>query len=86
MTHFTPDTLAFLDELKAVNSKEWYNEHKAEFESFVGEPMKALTERLSGFMLSIDPPLRPSLHGSYRGYTEIRDFQKTNRSFVTACG
>ena len=55
MTHFTPDTLAFLDELKAVNSKEWYNEHKTEFESFVGEPMKALVERLSGFMLSIDP-------------------------------
>lgn len=55
MTHFTPDTLAFLDELKAVNSKDWHNEHKAEFESFVAEPMKALTERLSGFMLSIDP-------------------------------
>jgi len=55
MNHFTPDTLAFLDELKAVNNKDWYNEHKAEFESFVSEPMKALTERLSGFMLSIDP-------------------------------
>jgi len=54
MQHFTPDTLAFLDELKAVNSKDWYNEHKAEFERFVTEPMKALVERLSGFMLTID--------------------------------
>lgn len=55
MTHFTPDTLAFLDELKAVNSKDWYNEHKAEFESFVSEPMKTLVDRLSSFMLTIDP-------------------------------
>jgi uncharacterized protein (TIGR02453 family) len=55
MTHFTPDTLAFLDELKAVNNKEWYIEHKAEYEAFVLFPMRSLTEKLCDFMLSIDP-------------------------------
>ena len=81
MNHFSPDTLAFLDELKAVNSKEWYTQHKAEFESFVMEPMKAIVGRMSDFMLSIDPAFetKPSRAIS-RIYRDIR-FSKDKSLF-----
>lgn len=54
---FSEKSLLFLDENHRQNSREWFNGHKAEYESYVREPMLELAEALIPTMVKIDPLL-----------------------------
>ena len=50
-------TLEFLWENRIKNSRQWYIEHKEEFQKFVLQPMMELVEKLEKPLHEIDPLL-----------------------------
>lgn len=54
---FTGDTPRFLFENKMNNSKDWYDEHKADYKKFVYNPFVELIEELAPTMHEIDSQL-----------------------------
>lgn len=50
-------SLRFLDENHRRNSREWFSEHKAEYDEYVRAPMLELAEALIPTLLKIDPLL-----------------------------
>ncbi|MCL4515334.1 MAG: DUF2461 domain-containing protein [Firmicutes bacterium] len=51
---FSAKTLDFLRNLKANNSKAWFEAHKDEYQEWLLRPLQSLVLDLSGFMLGID--------------------------------
>jgi uncharacterized protein (TIGR02453 family) len=51
---FIPESLAFLRELKADNSKVWFEAHRSDYEQLLMAPLRSLTAGLTPLMLSID--------------------------------
>ena len=66
---FSKETLKILREIRAHNSKPWFEAHRGDYEHCLLEPMYALVADLAGVMLRIDPELdiRP-----YRVASRIR--------------
>ena len=56
-TGFSPQSLAFFERLAANNSKAWFEAHRAEYEEYLLQPLKALVSDLAGAMQAIDPEL-----------------------------
>lgn len=54
-THFYPGSFQFLENLQKNNNKNWFIEHKEEYEELLLYPLKAMVNELAGFMLEIDP-------------------------------
>lgn len=54
---FSPQALAFFEELAANNNREWFNDHRADFETLLLDPLKQLVADLGDAMLTIDPAL-----------------------------
>jgi uncharacterized protein (TIGR02453 family) len=54
---FSPEALAFLRDLKANNSKVWFEAHRSACEQHLLAPLRALTAGLTPLMLAIDPDL-----------------------------
>ena len=52
---FSPRTLKFLRNLKANNSKSWFEAHREDYEQCVLGPLRDLVTDLGDFMLDIDP-------------------------------
>ncbi|UCE24610.1 MAG: DUF2461 domain-containing protein [Candidatus Zixiibacteriota bacterium] len=80
---FSPETLKFLENLAANNSKPWFEKHRHEYEQFVLDPLRALVTDLSGFMMTIDPQLetRPAVNKTIsRIYRDTR-FSKDKSLF-----
>lgn len=54
---FSIETLDFLSLNRAMNSREWFHAHRAEYESLVVAPMAELVDALAPVMAEIDPAL-----------------------------
>lgn len=54
---FTLETLDFLSLNRAMNSREWFHAHRAEYESLVLEPLAELTLALAPALADIDPAI-----------------------------
>ena len=54
---FSPHSLAFFEALAGNNSKLWFDAHRAEYERYLLEPLKALVTDLAAPLLAIDPEL-----------------------------
>jgi uncharacterized protein (TIGR02453 family) len=54
---FTPESLAFLRELRANNRREWFEAHRAWYREAIVEPFQDLTLDLAPLMLQLDPAL-----------------------------
>ena len=52
---FTPEALDFLRDIKANNSKDWYEEHKPVYINALLHPFQDLVGDLSATMITIDP-------------------------------
>lgn len=67
---FTSQTLTFLRALKRHNDREWFREHRDEYEEHVKGPMIALIERLAVDLPGVAPDLvanpRKSMYRIYR--------------------
>ncbi len=52
---FPKEAFTFLENLKINNKKEWFEQHKGEYQALLLEPLKILVSELGDFMLTIDP-------------------------------
>lgn len=52
---FSENTLDFLFENRVRDSREWFKEHKGQYEQLVLEPMRRLVTELTPVMMEIDP-------------------------------
>ena len=46
-TGFTPEAIDFLWGLRFNNNREWFQEHKQQYQTALYEPMKALSQELT---------------------------------------
>ena len=70
---FTDKTLRFLRALKRYNDREWFREHRDDYERHVRKPMIKILERLSVDLRSFAPDLVASPQVStYRIYRDTR--------------
>ena len=80
---FTPQTLAFLGRLARHNDREWFREHRDEYEAHVRGPMIALIEQLAHDLPAIAPDLVANPKTSmYRIYRDTR-FSANKAPFKT---
>lgn len=54
---FPPQAPAFLKALAANNRRDWFHDHKAEYQSLIRDPLRRLVEALAPQMTAIDPRL-----------------------------
>jgi uncharacterized protein (TIGR02453 family) len=54
---FGPDLVAFLEDLRFHNEREWFQEHKARYEASVREPALAFIEAMAPRLAKISPEL-----------------------------
>ncbi len=52
---FSKEAFTFLENLRRNNKKEWFEQHKPEYQALLLEPLKNLVSELGDVMLSIDP-------------------------------
>ncbi len=57
MTWFTKESLEFLQEIKQHNSREWYAQHKSDYQEYVLAPLQSMVGELSEVIVEIDPVL-----------------------------
>ena len=81
--HFTQQTLTFLRRLELHNDREWFREHRGDYEAHVKGPMIALIEQLSTDLPAIAPDLVANPKTSlYRIYRDTR-FSANKAPFKT---
>ena len=81
--YFTQKTLAFLRQLARHNDREWFREHRDDYETHVRAPMIALVEQLATDLPTIAPDLVASPKLSmYRIYRDTR-FSANKAPFKT---
>ena len=80
---FTQETLAFLRQLARHNDREWFREHRHDYEEHVRGPMLALIEQLAFDLPAIAPDLVANPKTSmYRVYRDTR-FSANKAPFKT---
>ncbi len=75
MKFFDCKALEFLKDLKKNNTKEWFLDHKNEYEKFILEPSKSFVEEFGEELLALDPHIKaiPKVNASlFRIYRDIR--------------
>ena len=50
---FSPETIDFLWGIRLNNNREWFMEHKAEYQKTLYEPMKELAQEVSPAFISL---------------------------------
>ncbi|MEX3009530.1 DUF2461 domain-containing protein [Hoeflea sp. TYP-13] len=78
-------SVAFLKDLKANNNREWFEGHRAEYESRFVEPAMQLIEALSPIAASLDPPHQavPRVNKSLRRIHRDTRFSKDKTPYHT---
>lgn len=69
---FTSKTLEFLFENYAHNSKEWFGEHKSDYEKYVKEPFKEFVSAIAPAMTEIDEKISCDPRRLSRIYRDAR--------------
>ncbi|WP_372447051.1 DUF2461 family protein [Paenibacillus cisolokensis] len=71
--------MEFLIDLKANNTKSWFEDHKRAYTEYVMKPAQSLVSELSDFILAIDPYLETSsavgktISRIYQGFDQLKD-------------
>ncbi|MCB0846293.1 MAG: DUF2461 domain-containing protein, partial [Bacteroidetes bacterium] len=55
MPYFTPDYIAFFEELARNNTKEWFDQNRSRYEKSVKKPFYAFVERMIDLISEDDP-------------------------------
>jgi len=88
-THFSPATFAFLEELAANNNRDWFAEHKQDYEELVRMPaltfIEAVGEKLSEFAPHFVADPRKMGGSLMRIYRDTR-FSKDKSPYKTNIG
>ncbi|MCU1383988.1 MAG: hypothetical protein JWL71_2685 [Acidobacteria bacterium] len=84
---FPAETLRFLRALKRNNRREWFNDHRDDYEAYVRQPMTAVVERLAVDLRAFAPELvaapKLSIYRIYRD-TRFSDDKKPYKTHVAA--
>lgn len=62
---FSPETMDFLWGIRFNNNRDWFNAHKQDYQTYLYEPMKALSEEIAAAFSEVDG-LRMHLSRIYR--------------------
>ena len=75
---FTQQTFSYLSDLETNNSKAWFEDHRAAYETHWKAPALDFIAEVSADMAALDPPLRaePKLNGSLRRINRDVRFSK----------
>jgi len=78
---FSESTFHFLAELARHNERSWFEAHRAECETALVEPAKALVEALSPGLKALDPEIHatPRVRGSIKAMERRRQFPNAKR-------
>jgi len=72
---FSKKTLPFLDSIRKNNNKEWFAEHKKEYEQLILEPSRAFVEEFGEHLQALEPTINfsPKINKSlFRIYRDSR--------------
>ncbi|MBC3764299.1 DUF2461 domain-containing protein [Neptunicella marina] len=87
--YFSQQTFQFLTQLANHNDKEWFNEHKQDYEKFVREPALAYISEMQSWIKMISPyyeAIPKKMGGSLmRVYRDVR-FSKNKAPYKTNIG
>jgi len=78
---FSREALIFLDEIRANNTKAWFEAHRDRYESLILEPSRAFVTEMGAHLQALVPTINavPKVNGSlFRIYRDIR-FRKDKR-------
>jgi len=79
---FTPKTLTFLRGLKRNNRRDWFEAHRAEYESLVKAPMLELIEQMDVRLARFAPEIVGERRSMFRIYRDVR-FSKDKSPYKT---
>jgi uncharacterized protein (TIGR02453 family) len=86
---FTPKTITFLKQLKKNNNRDWFNDHKDDYEAYVREPGLALIRDMEKPLRKVSPfftaVAKKSGGSMMRIYRDIR-FSKNKTPYKTNLG
>jgi len=85
---FSKDSIKFYEDLTNNNSKEWFADHKSDYEEFVMKPARSFVIDLGERLQAISPEIQaiPKTDKSiFRIYRDIR-FTPDKRPFKTHLG
>jgi uncharacterized protein (TIGR02453 family) len=83
---FRPGTVSFLEGLRENNNKVWFQSHKADYERFVLEPMRAFAEDMAERLTTLAGPAGGGISGTpFRIYRDVR-FSKDKSPYKTHLG
>lgn len=75
MQFFKCEAIEFLSNIRANNTKEWFLEHRSEYEELILEPSKLFVEEMGEELLALEPNIKaiPKINQSlFRIYRDIR--------------
>lgn len=80
---FSKETIQFLKGIKKNNTKEWFNDHRKEYQTYVMEPAKAFVEAMGEELKKITPNINaiPSVNKSIRRINRDTRFSKDKRPY-----
>ena len=85
--NFPPETLRFLRALKRNNRREWFENHRGDYDAYVRQPMTAIVERLAidvrGFAPELVASSKISIYRIYRD-TRFSDDKKPYKTHIAA--
>ena len=82
---FSKETFQFLKNLGQNNKKEWFEEHRTDYETYLLLPFKSLVSDLGEFMLLLDPQLevKPVINKTISRIHRDTRFSKEKTPFKT---
>lgn len=83
MTGFPPDTLAFLEDLRAHNDKAWFDANRDRYDAAYVAPAKAFVEEVGATLDAVVPGIRaePKVLGSIFRINRDTRFSKDKRPY-----
>jgi len=82
---FSEETFKFLRDLKTHNNKEWFDQHKQDYQRFLLEPLNGLVMDVGDFMLTLDPhfDIRPAVNKTISRINRDTRFSKNKSPYKT---
>jgi uncharacterized protein (TIGR02453 family) len=72
---FPKEVLGFLESIRKNNSKEWFEEHRDEYEKYILEPSRAFVDEFAEHLMALEPTINfaPKINKSlFRIYRDTR--------------
>ena len=72
---FPQECVQFLVDLRENNNRDWFNEHKTDFKTYVQEPAKAFAAEMAKMVETLSPSISPYPQIDYSIFRIYRDIR-----------